>query len=277
MEMKRKEIMARGLPKQKPLKGVKQIVVVASGKGGVGKSTTAVNLSSALKIVEPKKSVGLLDADVFGPSIPLMMNIRQSPIVNDANLIEPLINYGVKCMSMGFLTDDKSPIIWRGLMVMSAIDKLLRQVAWDPLDYLVVDTPPGTGDTHLSIIQNLPVTGALLVTTPQKAALEVTRRGANMFKRLNIPIIGIVENMSNVVCPKCKNKIILYNGGTQMIAEELGVQIIQTIPLSENIVESCDTGKPIVLSTPESIHADAYKNLAERVILFLANQPLNKE
>lgn len=129
-------------------------------------------------------------------------------------------------MSMGFLIDDKSPVIWRGLMVMSAIDKLLRQVAWNPLDYLVIDTPPGTGDTHLSIIQNLPIAGALLVTTPQKAALEVTRRGANMFKRLNIPIIGIVENMSNIICSECKNEIILYNGETQTVAKELGTFMV---------------------------------------------------
>lgn len=127
---------------------------------------------------------------------------------------------------MGFLIDDKSPVIWRGLMVMNAIDKLLHQVAWEPLDYLIIDTPPGTGDTHLSIIQNLPIAGALLITTPQKAALEVTRRGANMFKRLNIPIIGIVENMSNVICPKCNNKISLYNGETQIIAKELGIKFI---------------------------------------------------
>ncbi|OAD57028.1 Iron-sulfur protein NUBPL [Eufriesea mexicana] len=253
IEIKQKELMARGLPKSKPLKGVKQIIVVASGKGGVGKSTIAVNLSTALKTLESQKSVGLLDADVFGPSIPLMMNIQQSPAINDANFIEPLINYGVKCMSMGFLIDDKSPVIWRGLMVMNAIDKLLHQVAWEPLDYLIIDTPPGTGDTHLSIIQNLPIAGALLITTPQKAALEVTRRGANMFKRLNIPIIGIVENMSNVICPKC-------------------IQILQTIPLSENIANSCDTGKPIVLSAPKSIQADAYKYLAKHVILYLAKQ-----
>ncbi|XP_046144151.1 iron-sulfur protein NUBPL isoform X2 [Osmia bicornis bicornis] len=277
MEAKQKEMMARGLPKQKPLKGVKQIVIVASGKGGVGKSTVAVNLSTALKVLEPKKSVGLLDADVFGPSVPLMMNLKQSPVVNDANVIEPLINYGVKCMSMGFLINDKSPVIWRGLMVMSALEKLLRQVAWNPLDYLIIDTPPGTGDTHLSIIQNLPVTGALLVTTPQKAALEVTTRGANMFKRLNIPIIGIVENMSNVICPKCNNKITLYGNGTGTVAQELGVQILQTIPLSEDIVKSCDTGKPIVLSAPESTQASAYRSLAEHIIKFLANQPFNQE
>ncbi|XP_053987008.1 iron-sulfur protein NUBPL isoform X1 [Hylaeus volcanicus] len=277
METKRKEVMARGLPKQKPLKGVKQIFVVASGKGGVGKSTTAVNLSTALKILEPNKSIGLLDADVFGPSVPLMMNIRQSPVVNKANLMEPLVNYGVKCMSMGFLIDEKSPVIWRGLMVMSAIDKLLRQVAWDPLDYLVVDTPPGTGDTHLSIIQNLPVSGVLLVTTPQKAAVEVTRRGASMFKKLNIPIAGIVENMSSVTCPKCSNQIALYNGGVKMMAEELGVQILQTVPLSENIAESCEVGKPIVLSAPNNVQAIAYKDLAKRVISFLANQPVHEE
>lgn len=269
--------MARGLPKSKPLKGVKQIVVVASGKGGVGKSTTAVNLSIALKLTEPQKLVGLLDADVFGPSVPLMMNIRQSPIVNNTNLIEPVVNYGIKCMSMGFLIDDKSPVIWRGLMVMNAIEKLLHQVAWDPLDYLVIDTPPGTGDTHLSIVQNLPIAGALLISTPQKAALEVTRRGANMFKRLNIPIIGIVENMSNVICPKCNSSIPLYNGETQVIAKELDVQILQSVPLSEDIVNSCDTGKPIVLSAPESSQADAYKYLAKHVISFLAKQPLNLE
>ncbi|XP_076756175.1 iron-sulfur cluster transfer protein NUBPL isoform X2 [Xylocopa sonorina] len=268
--------MSRGLPNRRPLKGVKQIVLVASGKGGVGKSTTAVNLSIALKTIEPQKSVGLLDADVFGPSIPLMMNIQQSPIVNDANLIEPVVNYGVKCMSMGFLVDDKSPVIWRGLMVMSAIDKLLRQVAWGPLDYLVVDTPPGTGDTHLSILQNLPVAGALLVTTPQRASVEVTRRGANMFKRLSIPIIGIVENMSTVICPKCNNEITLYNSETQTIAREFDVQILQSIPLSEDIVESCDTGKPIVLSAPNSIQTAAYKTLAERLISFLINQPVNE-
>lgn len=221
IKIKQKELMARGLPKVKPLKGVKQIVIVASGKGGVGKSTIAVNLSIALKTIEPQKSVGLLDADIFGPSVPLMMNIRQNPMINNANLIEPLVNYGVKCMSMGFLIDNKSSVIWRGLMVMNAIDKLLYQVAWGPLDYLVVDTPPGTGDTHLSIVQNLPVAGVLLITTPQTTALEVTRRGANIFKHLNIPIIGIVENMSSVICPQCNNEIILYNDGTRMIAEEL--------------------------------------------------------
>lgn len=200
-------------------------------------------------------------------------------------------------MSMGFLIDNKSSVIWRGLMVMNAIDKLLYQVAWGPLDYLVVDTPPGTGDTHLSIVQNLPVAGVLLITTPQTTALEVTRRGANIFKHLNIPIIGIVENMSSVICPQCNNEIILYNDGTRMIAEELGikvmkiinitliyiliflfflgVQILQTFPLSELIMNSCNSGKPIILSAPKSIQTDMYKHLAEHVIFFLTKQPLN--
>lgn len=198
---------------------------------------------------------------------------------------------------MGFLIDNKSSVIWRGLMVMNAIDKLLYQVAWGPLDYLVVDTPPGTGDTHLSIVQNLPVAGVLLITTPQTTALEVTRRGANIFKHLNIPIIGIVENMSSVICPQCNNEIILYNDGTRMIAEELGikvmkiinitliyiliflfflgVQILQTFPLSELIMNSCNSGKPIILSAPKSIQTDMYKHLAEHVIFFLTKQPLN--
>ncbi|XP_076290443.1 iron-sulfur cluster transfer protein NUBPL isoform X2 [Lasioglossum baleicum] len=226
IDEKRKEIMARGLPKQKPLKGVKQIIVVSSAKGGVGKSTIAVNLSTALKMIEPQRSVGLLDADIFGPSVPLMMNIKQSPVVNKSNLMEPVVNYGVKCMSMGFLVDDKSPVIWRGLMVMSAIEKLLRQVAWDPLDYLVIDTPPGTGDTHLSLIQNIPVSGALVVTTPQKAAVEVTRRGLNMFKRLDIPIAGIVENMSSILCPKCDHEIALYDDNVKAMAAELGTEFV---------------------------------------------------
>ncbi|XP_076654264.1 iron-sulfur cluster transfer protein NUBPL isoform X3 [Halictus rubicundus] len=268
--------MARGLPKQKPLKGVKQIIVVSSAKGGVGKSTIAVNLSTALKIIEPHKSVGLLDADIFGPSVPLMMNIKQSPVVNKNNLMEPVVNYGVKCMSMGFLIDDKSPVIWRGLMVMSAIEKLLHQVAWDPLDYLIIDTPPGTGDTHLSLMQNIPVTGALLVTSPQKVALEVTRRGLNMFKRLDIPIVGIVENMSSILCPKCDHEIALYDNNAKAMAAELGVRVLQSIPVSKDIAQSCDIGKPIVLSVPESSQARAYRDLAKHVISFLTNESVQK-
>ncbi|XP_043504633.1 iron-sulfur protein NUBPL [Polistes fuscatus] len=277
LEAKRKEIMSRGLPKKKPIKGVKQILIVASGKGGVGKSTTSVNLAAALKVIEPKKSIGILDADVFGPSIPLMMNLQQSPLLNKDNLMEPLINYGIKCMSMGFLIDEKSPVVWRGLMVMSALDKLLHQVAWDPLDCLIIDTPPGTGDTHLSLIQNIFITGALLVTTPQRAALDVTRRGAKMFEKLNVPVSGIVENMSSISCPKCMTKIPIFGNKTEALARELGIKILQKIPLHEDIMDSCDIGKPIVLSAPNSVQAESYKKLAENLMRFLKEQPLIQE
>jgi len=277
LEARQKEIMARGLPKRKHIKGVKQIFLIASGKGGVGKSTTAVNLATALKIVEPKKSIGLLDADVFGPSVPLMMNIHESPALNRDSLMEPLVNYGVKCMSMGFLIDEKSPVVWRGLMVMSALDKLVNQVAWGSLDYLIIDTPPGTGDTHLSLIQTLFITGALLVTTPQKVALEVTRRGANMFKKLNIPIAGIVENMSSVTCPKCMTEVSIFGNATISLAKELDVNILQKIPIHESIAESSDSGKPIVLAAPKSKQAEAYKELAKHVVTFLNEQEINKD
>ncbi|KAM0737160.1 Iron-sulfur cluster transfer protein NUBPL [Formica fusca] len=277
IEARQKEIMARGLPKRKRIKGVKQILLVASGKGGVGKSTTSVNLATALKIIEPKKSIGLLDADVFGPSIPLMMNIYESPMINQENLMEPLVNYGVKCMSMGFLIDEKSPVVWRGLMVMSALDKLVNQVAWGSLDYLVIDTPPGTGDTHLSLIQNFFITGALLVTTPQKVALEVTRRGANMFKKLDIPVAGIVENMSTIMCPKCMTEIPVFGNATLSLARELGVGILQRIPMHESIAESSDNGKPIVLAAPKTRQAEVYRELAEQVITFLNKQEIHEE
>ncbi|KAG5317549.1 NUBPL protein, partial [Pseudoatta argentina] len=277
LEARQKEIMARGLPKRKRIKEVKQILLIASGKGGVGKSTTAVNLATALKIIEPKKSIGLLDADVFGPSIPLMMNIHESPVLNQENFMEPLVNYGVKCMSMGFLIDEKSPVVWRGLMVMSALDKLVNQVAWGPLDYLIIDTPPGTGDTHLSLIQTLFIAGALLVTTPQKVALEVTRRGANMFKKLNIPVAGIVENMSSVICPKCMTEVPLFGNVMLLLTKELGVGILQKIPMHNSIAESSDSGKPIVLAAPNSRQAEAYKELAEHVVTFLNKQKMNEE
>lgn len=169
-----------------------------------------------------KINVGLLDADVFGPSVPLMMDLNESPLLTDDNKMIPPTNYGVKCMSMGFLVTEKSAVIWRGLMVMSALDRLLRQVQWGPLDYLVVDTPPGTGDTLLSLIQNLPISGVIMVTTPQKAAVQVTRRGGSMLQKLSVPIIGIVENMSFFQCPKCSHEVSLFGDNTKDLALELG-------------------------------------------------------
>lgn len=272
IENKQAQLMARGLPKQKPIPGVKQILLVASGKGGVGKSTTAVNLAVALKSVEAKKVVGLLDADVYGPSIPLMMNLHETPLLTKENKMVPLVNYGLQCMSMGFLVDEKSPMMWRGLMVMSALEKLMRQVAWKSVDYLVIDTPPGTGDTHLSLIQNLPIAGVVLVTTPQVAALDVARRGAVMFQRLNVPVVGLVQNMSTVVCPNCQHSLNLYGHGTESLASELGIELLQDIPLDKCITESTDSGKPVVVSLPDSSQAAAYKQLAEKVVAFLEKQ-----
>ncbi|XP_074112278.1 iron-sulfur cluster transfer protein NUBPL isoform X1 [Cotesia typhae] len=272
---RRQQVMGKGLPKQKSIKGVKQILLVASGKGGVGKSTTSVNLATALKIIQPQKAVGLLDADIFGPTIPLMMNLHQTPLLNNDNLMEPLVNYGVKCMSMGFLVDEKSPVIWRGLMVMSALEKLLRQVAWDSLDYLVVDTPPGTGDTLLSLIQNIPISGVVIVTTPQKAALDVARKGARMFQKMNVPIAGLVENMTNITCPKCLEQVSLFGEGGTILSKELGVPILKKFPLDKDTIECGDIGKPIVLAQPNSPQSTLYKELGQDIINFLQKQVIN--
>ncbi|XP_072554986.1 iron-sulfur cluster transfer protein NUBPL isoform X6 [Paramormyrops kingsleyae] len=188
VQERQRQHVARGLPKLKPVAGVKQTIVVASGKGGVGKSTTAVNLALGLVVNDPSKKVGILDADVYGPSVPKLMNLKGSPELTENNLMRPLVNFGIPCMSMGFLVDETAPIVWRGLMVMSAIEKLLRQVHWGNLDYLVIDMPPGTGDVQLSITQNIPIAGAVIVSTPQDIALLDARRGAEMFRKVNVPV-----------------------------------------------------------------------------------------
>jgi len=266
---KQAELMRKKLPQKKPIKGVKHIILVASGKGGVGKSTTAVNLATALKCVAPSKDVGLLDADVFGPSVPLMMNLHETPLINNDDLMIPLVNYGVKCMSMGNLITDQSAAIWRGLMVMGAIDKLIRGVCWDHTDYMVVDTPPGTGDTHLSLAQNLPLNGVVIVTTGQKAALDVTRRGITMFKKLNIPILGLVQNMSVMKCSKCTHENLIFGDGVHKLAEQEEIDALYSIPLDPTITNGCDTGQPIIITHPDSSQAKIYKSLAEYVIRFL--------
>ncbi|XP_053139555.1 iron-sulfur protein NUBPL isoform X2 [Hemicordylus capensis] len=229
LKEKRNTIMARGLPKQKPIEGVKQVLVIASGKGGVGKSTTAVNVALALAVNDSTKAVGLLDADVYGPSIPKMMNLKGSPEVTPKNLMRPLVNYGIACMSMGFLVEETSPIVWRGLMVMSAIEKLLRKVDWSQLDYLVIDMPPGTGDVQLSISQNIPIAGAVIVSTPQDIALLDARRGAEMFRRVNVPVLGLVQNMSIFQCPKCKHETHIFgNDGVRNLANDLDLDVLDS-------------------------------------------------
>ncbi|XP_053139554.1 iron-sulfur protein NUBPL isoform X1 [Hemicordylus capensis] len=274
LKEKRNTIMARGLPKQKPIEGVKQVLVIASGKGGVGKSTTAVNVALALAVNDSTKAVGLLDADVYGPSIPKMMNLKGSPEVTPKNLMRPLVNYGIACMSMGFLVEETSPIVWRGLMVMSAIEKLLRKVDWSQLDYLVIDMPPGTGDVQLSISQNIPIAGAVIVSTPQDIALLDARRGAEMFRRVNVPVLGLVQNMSIFQCPKCKHETHIFgNDGVRNLANDLDLDVLGDVPLHVHIRETSDTGKPIVVSQPQSNVTQAYLKIAAEIVKKLPVAP----
>ncbi|XP_047538375.1 iron-sulfur protein NUBPL [Vanessa atalanta] len=273
----RAKVMARGLPEKKPLPKVKSIILVASGKGGVGKTTTAVNLACAMKVIEPDKEIGLLDADVFGPSVPLMMNISGEPMLNDDNLIEPHINYGVKCMSMGLLVSGENAVVWRGLMVMQALERLTRNVAWGPLDCLIVDTPPGTGDTHLSLAQNLPIDGAIVVTTPQSAALQVTKRGVNMLEKLKVPIIGLVENMSHAICHKCGSKNFIFGNETKQTADQMGLKIIQSFEVDSNMSECINSGKPAIYALPDSTHAEKYRQLANTVFKYISNKDMAED
>ncbi|XP_074398806.1 iron-sulfur cluster transfer protein NUBPL isoform X2 [Zonotrichia albicollis] len=266
---RRARILSRGLPKQKPIEGVKQVVVVASGKGGVGKSTTAVNIALALAANDSAKEVGLLDADIYGPSIPKMMNLKGNPeltpsigircmtrtihLQHSKNLMRPLKNYGIACMSMGFLIEETAPVVWRGLMVMSAVEKLLRQVDWGQLDYLVIDMPPGTGDVQLSVSQNIPIAGAVIVSTPQDVALLDAHKGAEMFRKVHVPVLGLVQNMSVFQCPKCKHETHIFGtDGVKDLAKTLGLDILGDVPLHINIRETCDSGQPVVISQPQS-------------------------
>ncbi|KAL6478003.1 hypothetical protein MHYP_G00138380 [Metynnis hypsauchen] len=273
LQERQKAHMARGLPKQKPIAGVKEVIVVASGKGGVGKSTTAVNLALGLMANDQSKRVGLLDADVYGPSVPKLMNLKGNPELTDNNLMRPLMNFGMPCMSMGFLVEDTAPIVWRGLMVMSAIEKLLRQVDWGLLDYLVVDMPPGTGDVQLSITQNIPIAGAVIVSTPQDIALLDARRGAEMFRKVNVPVLGLVQNMSVFQCPQCNHQTHIFGSdGARELARTLEVEFLGDIPLHLNIRETSDKGQPVVVSSPASPEAEAYRRIASAVVCRLTEE-----
>ena len=245
------------------LKGVKNIIAVASGKGGVGKSTVAVNLAVALAASGAK--VGILDADVYGPNIPLMMGLSTPPEVKNDRIIPP-VAFGVKVASLGFFYNEETPVIWRGPLVAGAVRQLLTQVDWGDLDYLVADLPPGTGDSSLTLAQTVPLGGIIIVTTPQEAALNIAAKALAMFKRLNVPILGVVENMSYFVCPHCGEKSLVFSsGGGKKIAKERGVDFLGEIPLMLAVREGSDKGEPIVAVNPESAESLVYKELAFRV------------
>jgi ATP-binding protein involved in chromosome partitioning len=244
--------------------GVRAIVAVASGKGGVGKSTTSVNLALGMKANGLR--VGLLDADIYGPSMPRMMAITGKPNSADGKMLQPMENYGVKVMSMGFLVAEDTPMIWRGPMVQSALQQMLRDVAWGELDVLVVDLPPGTGDAQLTMAQQVPLAGAVIVSTPQDIALLDARKGLNMFRRVDVPVLGIVENMSYFCCPNCGHRTDIFShGGAKREAESLGMEFLGEVPLDIAIRETSDDGQPIVMSRPDSEHAKVYRQIAARV------------
>ncbi|MHA1190395.1 MAG: Mrp/NBP35 family ATP-binding protein [Alphaproteobacteria bacterium] len=243
---------------------VKSVIAVASGKGGVGKSTTAVNLALALQV--NGLAVGILDADIYGPSMPRLLNIHGRPKPVAGRILMPLEGYGLKVMSMGFLVDEDTPMIWRGPMVISALTQMLNEVQWGPLDVLVVDMPPGTGDAQLTMAQKVPLAGAVIVSTPQDLALIDARKGLNMFKRTEVPVLGIVENMSAFVCPKCGERTDIFgHGGARDEAARIGVPFLGGIPLDIEIREKSDAGTPIVIAAPDSAIADIYQEIAARI------------
>jgi len=249
--------------------GVRHIIAVASGKGGVGKSTAAVNL--ALAFAANGLKVGLLDADIYGPSMPRMLGISGRPSSRDGKLLEPMQNYGIKAMSIGFLVPEDTPMIWRGPMVMSAIQQMLRDVAWGDLDLLVVDLPPGTGDAQLTMAQQVPLSGAVIISTPQDIALLDARKGLNMFRKVDVPVLGFIENMSYFRCPHCGERSEIFShGGARREAEKLGVEFLGEIPLDIAIRETSDQGRPIVVSAPDGEHAKLFRQMAERIWKMLA-------
>jgi ATP-binding protein involved in chromosome partitioning len=250
---------------------VKNIVAVASGKGGVGKSTTAVNL--ALALAAEGATVGILDADIYGPSQPMMMGIEGRPESADGKTMEPLENYGVQVMSIGFLVDPSDPMIWRGPMATQALEQLLRQTNWGDLDYLIVDMPPGTGDIQLTLSQRVPLTGAVIVTTPQDIALLDAKKGLKMFEKVGVPILGIVENMAVHVCSNCGHAEHIFGaGGGERMAKEYGVDYLGGLPLTMSIREQADSGRPTVVSDPDGEIAAIYKSVARQMAVKIAQR-----
>jgi ATP-binding protein involved in chromosome partitioning len=257
--------------------GVASIIAVASGKGGVGKSTTAVNLALGLRDLGLK--VGILDADIYGPSMPKLLAIREKPQTIGGNRLKPIERHGMQVMSIGFLIEEETPMIWRGPMVMSALTQMLREVEWGTLDVMVVDMPPGTGDAQLTMAQQVPLKGAVIVSTPQDLALIDARRGIAMFRRVNVPVLGIVENMSTFICPHCGTRSDIFgHGGARAEAERLGVPFLGEVPLHMDIREKSDSGQPVVATVPDGPHAKAYRDIAARVRdgLQVASRPAPK-
>jgi ATP-binding protein involved in chromosome partitioning len=249
--------------------GVKNIVAVASGKGGVGKSTTAVNL--ALGLAAEGASVGILDADIYGPSQPTMLGIAGRPESKDGKTLEPMVGHGIQAISIGFLIDIDTPMVWRGPMVTQALEQLLKDTRWRDIDYLIVDMPPGTGDIQLTLAQKVPVTGAVIVTTPQDIALIDARKGLKMFEKVGIPILGVIENMSTHICSNCGHEEHIFGqGGAERMCREYGTELLGALPLDINIREQADSGKPTVVADPDGRAAEIYRAIARRLAVKIA-------
>ena len=251
--------------------GVKNIIAVASGKGGVGKSTTATNL--ALALADEGATVGILDADIYGPSQPMMLGISGKPDSKDGKRIEPMMGHGIQAISIGFMIGADTPMVWRGPMVTQALEQLLNQTAWRDVDYLIVDMPPGTGDIQLTLAQKVPVTGAVIVTTPQDIALIDARKGLKMFEKVGIPILGIVENMSMHVCSNCGHQEAIFgSGGAEKMCKDYGTELLGQLPLDRQIREQADSGHPTVVADPKSVAAEIYRKIGRRIAVKLAEQ-----
>ncbi|HEX5338712.1 MAG TPA: iron-sulfur cluster carrier protein ApbC [Gallionella sp.] len=254
--------------------GVKNVIAVASGKGGVGKSTTAVNL--ALALAAEGAQVGILDADIYGPSQPQMLGITGRPESADGKSMEPMEGHGIKAMSIGFLIDADTPMVWRGPMVTGALEQLLRETNWRELDYLVIDLPPGTGDIQLTLSQKVPVTGAVIVTTPQDIALLDARKGLKMFEKVGVPIVGVVENMSTHICSKCGHEEHIFGaGGGAQMCKDYNIELLGSLPLDIRIREQADGGKPSVVAEPDGTIAQAYRQIALRTAIKLSEMALD--
>lgn len=258
----------RGIMRSTPfsIPGIKYIIAIASGKGGVGKSTTTVNLALALS--QQNKRVGILDADIYGPNQPHMLGSTEKPALSDNDRFEPVVRYGLQTISMGYLVDSEAPMVWRGPMVVKALHQMLYYTAWDNLDYLLIDMPPGTGDVQLTLSQKTPLNGVIIVTTPQTVALLDAKKGLEMFRKVDVPILGVIENMSEYHCAECGHKALIFGeGGAEKLALESDVPLLGKIPLELQIREQADAGMPLVIAKPDSIVTKLYQEIAARILL----------